>query len=54
MVTELTQIYGHLFIHNQDVINEYYPLIKPEWNMMQIHKDWHFAIGELIKQKTWC
>lgn len=51
MVTELTQIYGHLFIHNQDVINEYYPLIKPEWNMLQIHKDWHFAIGELIKQK---
>jgi len=51
MVTELTQIYGHLFIHNQDVINQYYPFIKPEWNMLQIHKDWYFAIGELTKQK---
>ena len=49
MINDLTKIYGYLFMHNSEVIQEYYPIIKPEWNIMQIHKDWHFAIGELLK-----
>ena len=49
MVNELTQIYGYMFVHNKQTIQQWFPYIRKEWNVLQIHKDWHFAISELLK-----
>lgn len=52
MTHSIDQLYGYVMIHNKKTAYEIFNRINPDWNILQIHKDWHFAIADIIKDNA--
>ena len=49
-MNKIEKLFGQLFVHDTDKINEIFPLINPEWFTNQNHKLFYQSISELVKK----
>ena len=48
----IDHLYGYIFTHNKKIAYDIFNRIKPEWNILTIHKDWYNAIKEIVQDNA--